>query len=312
MTATMESPATAARGFARDDIAQRLGAENARFYRQVPDPVEYVPHPSFADADAEDLYAGPDSRVEVPAWIELGDDEQALCKAARAGALSRADEAHLFLSYNYARYRLALLAGAQRRRPSLRRAREMARWQRLAEELRSDLVRANLALVLAMVKRARPATVEFAEAVSEGNLALLRAVEKFDVSRGFKFSTYGCRAILKSFGRLAARAGRYRRHFPVEFDPDMERSDQDVHRHEMQREASLDALREVLVGNRAGLTEVERRVVHERFAICSEGPKRTLSEVGRRVGLTNERVRQIQNHALGKLRIAFAELHEAS
>jgi RNA polymerase primary sigma factor len=50
-------------------------------------------------------------------------------------------------------------------------------------------------------------------------------VEKFDCSRGFKFSTYSCRAILKSFSRVAMRASRYRGKFPAEFDPAMERSD---------------------------------------------------------------------------------------
>ena len=45
--------------------------------------------------------------------------------------------------------------------------------------------------------------VDFAEVVSEGNMALIRAVDKFNVERGFKFSTYACRAILKAFSRTA-------------------------------------------------------------------------------------------------------------
>jgi RNA polymerase primary sigma factor len=138
-------------------------------------------------------------------------------------------------------------------------------------------------------------------------MALLRSVEKFDASRGFKFSTYACRAIFKSFNRLASKTGRYRQRFPTEYDPQLERSDYDVKRHEMQRDASVEALRDVLLGDRASLTDVERTVVIERFAISGQGKRRTLAEVGRMVGLTNERVRQIQNHALGKIRAALVE-----
>ena len=68
-------------------------------------------------------------------------------------------------------------------------------------------------LVLAMVRRIRMPMVEFVDLISEGNKALLRSVEKFDVSRGFKFSTYACRAILKGFSRLATKTGSYRQHF---------------------------------------------------------------------------------------------------
>jgi RNA polymerase sigma factor (sigma-70 family) len=149
--------------------------------------------------------------------------------------------------------------------------------------------------------------VEFPELISEGNMALLRSVEKFDVSRGFKFSTYACRAILKSFHRLATNVGRYRQHFPTEFDPKLEHSDYDLRKHDIQRDDSVEALRDILSRNRASLSDVERTVVMERFALGTEGKGRTLSEVGKLIGLTNERVRQIQNAALAKLRAVLDE-----
>ncbi len=183
----------------------------------------------------------------------------------------------------------------------------MVLWYGRAMRARADLVRANMALVLSMAKRTRIPNVEFSELVSEGNMALLRSVEKFDVSRGFKFSTYACRAILKSFNRLATKTGRYRQHFPTEFDPDLERSDYDEHRHDMQWGDSVDALREILSRNRAGLSDLERTIVMERFAILSRGKGKTLAEIGKIVGLTNERVRQIQNLALEKIRDTLAE-----
>ena len=76
-----------------------------------------------------------------------------------------------------------------------------------------------------MAKRTRLGDVDFAEIVSEGNMALIRAVDKFNVDRGFKFSTYACRAILKAFSRTALKSSRHKTRFPVEFEPDMEKSD---------------------------------------------------------------------------------------
>lgn len=269
--------------------------------------VDFVDDPSFSQPGIErELFGQESGDIEVPRWTHFPEvPEEVGIQQRRRVALSQEDEAKLFLRYNYARYRLSKLAEAQQRRFSEARARQMRLWSDRGEQARCDLVGANMALVLAMAKRTRIPNVEFAELVSEGNMALLRSVEKFNVSLGFKFSTYACRAILKGFNRLATKTGRYRQHFPTEYDPDLERSDYDVRKHEMQREDSIESLREILASNRANLTDVERTIVTERFALVSRGKRRTLAEVGEMVGLTNERVRQIQNLVLEKIRAAL-------
>jgi len=270
---------------------------------------DYVSHPSFENPHVEDELYGSSARgVEVPEWVHFPEVPEDI-EVRRRGrtTLSSKDEALLFLKYNYARYRLSKLAEAQQRRFSKTRAEQLGLWHARAQQARADLVRANMALVLAMAKRTRIPNVEFSELVSEGNMALLRSVEKFDVARGFKFSTYACRAILKSFNRLATKTGRYRQHFPTEYDPDLERSDFDVKRHEMQRDDSVESLREILATNKANLSPVEQTIVTERYALMTRGKGRTLAEVGKMVGLTNERVRQIQNLALDKIRAVLDE-----
>lgn len=274
--------------------------------------IDYVENDLFAQRDAEAKLFGHDANeIEIPLWTtfpEVAEDVRSSSpRTGRRTRLSSQEEAHLFLRYNYARYRLVQLIADQRKRATLGRGKEMVVWYERAMHVRADLVRANLALVLAMAKRTRIPNVDFGEVVSEGNMALLRAVEKFDAGRGFKFSTYGCRAILKSFNRLATKTGRYRQRFPAEYDPAMEKSDFDVKRHEFQLAATVDALREILLGNRANLTDVERTVVMERFALANAGKGKTLAEVGKLIGLTNERVRQIQTHALAKIRRTFSE-----
>ena len=307
MSATHRSHTTNAASSSLPAYLRSLSLAERELYDRIPEEMDYVDHESFAKAETEDeLYGDAARDIDVPVWTnfpEVVDD--VVPTSARRTTLGAKEEALLFRKYNYACFRLQQLIEAQAKRRTAGRVKAMILWYERALTARASLVRANMALVLAMAKRTRIPNVEFTELVSEGNMALLRSVEKFDVSRGFKFSTYACRAILKSFNRLATKTGRYRQHFPTEFDPDLERSDYDVKRHEMQQDDSVESLREILSRNTANLSDIERTVVMERFAIASGGKKKTLAAVGKMVGLTNERVRQIQNLALAKLRAAM-------
>jgi len=181
-------------------------------------------------------------------------------------------------------------------------------WHRRQELYREYLVRTNLALVLAMAKRTRLMQVDFAEIISEGNMALLRAIEKFNVDRGFKFSTYACRAILKAFSRTSLKQLKHRTRFPVEFEPDLERSDWSDRRRETIESECIDELKNIVDRNLAELTQIEQTVIQRRFnwKETQETPL-TLEEVGKIIGVTKERVRQIQNKALAKIRQVMEE-----
>ncbi len=284
-----------------------LADDQIRIFERVPETIDFVDNALFVTDGAELELFGRSSRdIDVPAWVHFPEvPEDSEKTPARKTTLSAKDEERLFLQYNYARFRLSGLLNCNLKRLTAGRIKKMTLWYGRALKIRAKIVRANMALVIAMARRTRIPNVEFTELVSEGNMALLRSVEKFDVARGFKFSTYACRAILKSFNRLATKTGTYRRRFPKEYDPDLERSDWDVRKHDMERNDSIDAVRDILSDNRANLSNVERTVVLERFAILSRGKGKTLAEVGKIVGLTNERVRQIQNIALDKIRTSL-------
>ena len=288
-------------------VLDQLSPEDRNLYESTPDDVDYVANPDFRRAGLEDELFGPDAEVvPAPQWrlyLELDDEAAPLPKSRTQ--FTRAHECLLFTRYNYARYRLAQVMPQQRRRFARKRVDECLLWYRRSLENRAILAGANMALVVAMAKRTRINTVEFGELVSEGNMALLRAVDRFDVCRGFKLSTYACRAILKSFNRLATNTGTYRQHFPTDFDPELERSDEVDRRHRDQRELAIEDLQRVLALNMAQLTEVERQVVGARFAVAGHRAPQTLEQVGDMVGLSKERVRQVQNDALGKLREAM-------
>ncbi len=228
--------------------------------------------------------------------------------AVPSGVLSALDERRLFLQFNYCRYRvLRILAKHRGRRLTAKAARELLYWDDRAMEIRTEIVRANTSLVLAMARRSRNSGVELGELVSEGNLALLRCVDKFDAARGYKFSTYACRAILASFARICAKAARHRAQFPSPFDPALERSNYLESKREEIETDCVAELKHILFENAADLTPVERRVLAARFSLDQSTTRasrrrKTLDQVGALLGVSKERVRQIQNQAMDKIR----------
>lgn len=284
-----------------------LTAEEKEEYRAIPSDTSYIHHESFDLPSAgEPLPSESDPLPDMPAWRYCYDAGEHVPPArATVSTLSRGTERKLFLRYNHARYRLAKLQAVAPADRTTDHVRAMLAWHRHARETWAVIIRANLPLVLAMIRRFGARSVDVPELVSEGNLVLLRCVEKFDAGRGFKFSTYACRAILKGFSRLADKAGRHRRRFPVEFDPDLERTDPAECRREARRTSRIEALRDVLTGNQAGLRDAERAVVLQRFGIASAGERKTLAQVAANMGICPERVRQIQQRALRKLRLAL-------
>jgi len=284
--------------------------------RMLAEPFEFITHPSFHDEPtAKALFGEAAEMVSAPrAWCNVASDDVACHAAASEGVtLTGAEEQRLFLRLNYARYRIAKIFEQVGARPlSANATAELLTWRARSESARVALVHANMPLVLAMAKRARLGNIDYAELISEGNMALLRSVDKFDCNRGYKFSTYACRAILKSFSRVAIRTSRYRCRFPAEFDPSLERSDHlDRSRDQMETNC-ISELKDIIQRNLAELTEVELRVVTARFALdaptdAEPAPPKTLEQVGLMIGVTKERVRQIQNKALAKLRAALEE-----
>lgn len=300
-----------------DSVIRGLAAEDqVLLTKLLTEPMDFVDHPDFTSPEVERTLFVDEAKLPGALSTRFSESNDPISSAVSAGervpALSYAQEKHLFMRFNYARMQTALILRQHAgKRLSAAATRRLLAWGHRMLAARSVIVRLNMPLVLAMAKRTRLSNIDFNEMVSEGNMALLRSVEKFDCSRGFKFSTYSCRAILKSFSRVAMRASRYRGKFPAEFNPALEESDYVDRQRDGVEADCVDELKEIFLENLADLSDVEQTVIRERFALgasVSLPPQpKTLEQVGHIIGVTKERVRQIQNNALKKIRIVLED-----
>ena len=296
----------------KSDRTRRRAEDAALVTELLSDEIDFMDHPDFHKAGAERrIYqeAPPVPRPTVGWYRPMMDDIGTTSPRRHEGiVLTAAQERVIFMQFNYARFRMRKIQKALRGRvPNAEESKDLLRWHRTAIGYREQIAETNLALVLAMAKRVRLGESEFADLIGEGNMALMRSVDKFDCGRGFKFSTYACRSILKAFSRHGLKLAKHRQRFPVEFDPALEQGEGVAAiRADSERQDAAE-VRQIVETNRAALNDVERAVVMHRFALAGSdhGRQPTLAQVGKLIGLTKERVRQIQNQALEKIRIAL-------
>ena len=306
------------RGISVEALAKRHCRTKTSIYRVINEmraqrilelPLDFIPNPTFSRADTEKSALGPMPEPEQPvkkARLPSGLPPY-LASLYEVPLLTREQEAHLFRKFNYLKYRASKLReqlDPARAKSSLMD--EIERFYEDAVAIKNQIVRANLRLVVSIAKRHVGQMDNFFELVSDGNMSLIRAVEKFDYARGNKFSTYASWAIMKNFARTIPdehkRRDRFRTsHFEMFSATEDARSDQyEQESAQMQRQAQVGKILE-------RLDEREQKIIISRFGLDHGTEPLTLKEVGAEMGVTKERIRQIEARALNKLRMAAQE-----
>ncbi len=220
--------------------------------------------------------------------------------------LDREQETHLFRKMNYLKCQAQQLRS--RIDPSRAKTSDLDEIERLQEEalsVKNQVIRSNLRLVVSIAKRHVGPSNNFFELVSDGNMSLIRAVEKFDYSRGNKFSTYASWAIMKNFARTIPEEN-YRRDRFVTGHEEMFEAAADNRADEHEYESALKRMQEAVKGMLGRLDERERKIIISRFGLGGVS-EQTLEQLGRELGITKERVRQIESRAQDKLRKIASE-----
>ena len=171
---------------------------------------------------------------------------------------------------------------------------------------KNQIISANLRLVVSIAKRYVGPATDFFEIVSDGNISLIRAVERFDVSRGNRFSTYASWAIMKNFARTFPDVLRHRSRFSTSHS-EVFSTVEDVRGDYYEQESDQIRRESQVQGILNRLGERERQIVTSRFGLTRGQEPLTLKEVGVAIGVSKERVRQIQCTAMSKLRKAADE-----
>lgn len=306
------------RGMSVDKLCRDYNRTKTTIYRVINEmravriselPLEYMPNARFARKGADKACLGP-----------MPDPETATRKPRRPSGLppylaslyeipllTKEQEQHLFRKYNYLKFK------ASRLRDQLDlenpKAALMDEIEQLYEEIvntKNQIARCNLRLVVSIAKKRVTPDQNFFELVSDGNLSLLRAVEKFDYARGNKFSTYASWAIMKNFARTIPTEYRQRDRFRTSHDELFDMTQEQRANPTVEETLQRDRISKV---NRVleRLDDRERQIIVGRFGLDHSQEPRTLKEVGAELGVTKERIRQIEARALNKLRLAAQE-----
>jgi RNA polymerase primary sigma factor/RNA polymerase sigma factor len=306
------------RGVSVERLVKQFGRTKTTIYRVLNEvralrimelPLDLIPNPRFSRKGAETACLGPMPSSETAARKVRRPTglPPYLASLYEMPLLTREQEQHLFRKYNYLKYRAAKLR--EELDPAAPKAALMDEIESLYQQIietKNDIARANLRLVVSIAKRHVTPDQNFFELVSDGNVSLLRAIEKFDFARGNKFSTYASWAIMKNFARTIPGEFKHRDRYRTSQDELFAATPE--HRGSPLFEEGAQQTREAQVEKiLRRLDEREQKIIMGRFGLERGHEPQTLKEVGASLGVTKERIRQIEARALNKLRLAAQE-----
>jgi len=270
--------------------------------------IAYIPNSEFEESDADEKILS--SRKSTAPDNETGAQLRAkppsglppyLRALYEVPLLNAQQERTLFQRYNYLKFKADNLRGKiNLARIQVSHLRKIEALLLQVNVLKNRIIRANLRLVVSIAKKHVSGPKNLFELISDGNVALMRAVEKFDFSRGFRFSTYASWAIMRNFARSVPKERYQLDRFSTGHEEilDIAASLQSYDPNDL----NLSELRESIDVMLSQLSPRERTIIIDHYGLDETSDSQTFDQLGRRLGISKERVRQIELQALQKLR----------
>jgi RNA polymerase sigma factor (sigma-70 family) len=209
----------------------------------------------------------------------------------------------LFRAMNLLRYRAnRLRCRLSPRKPSAKAIAEIRHLLAISERIRAQLVRSNLRLVSSISRKFSASHHDVDEFSSDGSMILLGAIDRFDYSRKFRFSTYATHSIQRHFFRAWKVRQRRKQRFPCTSAEILAEVPESCSEAPI-CEDPQSVVAQLLNVAAEVLDDREYQILMHRFGLNGDGAEaRTLREIAVDLGVSKERVRQLQIKALEKLR----------
>jgi RNA polymerase primary sigma factor len=312
---------TLAKNFQRNRSSMYRVLSEIRAQRLMDQPIDYIHSPAFDDpvqagailADMPDAEAFEEARrkLRIPK-----DAVPELVSNYEMPLLTKDQEQHLFRKMNFLKHRAKVLLDEMKLPSGLINVAKL-RVEALdqieahlkeSSKIKELLIRCNMRLVTSIAKKHSGQAENFFELLSDGNMSLMRAVEKFDYSRGNKFSTYASWAIMKNFARSIPDEKNRRERFVTGNEEVFDAAED---RRTDENECLAAAAQATAKVNRLldHLEPREREIIRMRSGLDNGSEAMTLEKIGEKLGITKERVRQLNVRAMKKLR-TLVETHK--
>lgn len=275
--------------------------------------LSFIPNPAFLEMDEAKYFREILSRDQRSITHQRKRTRKDIADAqfenlCQAPLLNADEERELFRAMNYMKFRANRIRSTlNASRPSARKLADIEETLNKAEELRNAIVEANTRLIVSIVKKLADEKHTFDEMLSDGLTSLMKAVEKFDYDKGFRFSTYATMVVRRALYRQMERTQKVKTRFvsgQAEVLDGQHQESADAGPTESQltsRDKQLGAIMQKL-------DERERLIVEARCGFVDLGMKATFANLGDQLGVCKERVRQLELRAMEKLRTAIVEL----
>ena len=279
----------------------------------IPSEIEFIGSEEFAE-----LEYPPPERRQIQELLSATEESQMRGRADNplGAVLQRSlppltlnQEQLLFRRMNFNRWRAeSIRSTLASKRPSRAKLAEIRALLEEADQIRRRIVESNIRLVVSIARKYATSPQDMQEFVSDGLMILLGAVEKFDYSRGFRFSTYATHSVQRYLFRSMQQRQRYHQRFALKPGELMADVAESYESNEAAEQDDAEIYNMLMTSAEGRLNAREEDVLKRRFGTDGLGVTQTLREIAADLGISKERVRQIQIAALNKLHVVASEL----